>query len=220
VAPAVTAPPQLTGARRRLVEELRHKGIRSEAVLDAIAKTPRHVFVPTGVAHRAYEDSALPIGSGQTISQPYVHARSLELAAITPTDTVLEVGTGSGYQSALLGALAGTVYSIETVAPLADRAREALRLAGTTNVHVIVGDGSAGWAANAPYDAIIVSAAAPSVPAPLVSQLAEGGRLVVPVGDREAQRLILATRRGTRIVQSDGEPVRFVPLLGEHGWSA
>lgn len=209
----------LSGARRRLAEELRAKGITDAAVLRAVELTPRHLFVPTGVRHRAYEDSALPIGNAQTISQPYVHARSLQLLAIQPTDRVLEIGTGSGYQTALLSHLAAAVYTVERIAPLLAQAESVLAEAGVTNVRFACMDGTSGWPEHAPYDAILVSAGSPSVPAPLVDQLAEGGRLLTPVGGRDEQRLVLVTRTGGGFVEKSFDPVRFVPLLGEHGWT-
>ena len=210
----------LRGARERLVETLRSKGIRDLAVLRAFEKTPRHAFVPTGLRHRAYEDTPLPIGNGQTISQPWVHARYLELLELTGRERVLEVGTGSGYQTVLLAHLVEQVFSIERIPALLQQAREAVQLTGVRNVSFLLGDGSLGWREYGPYDAILVGAAAPAVPQPLVDQLAEGGRLLVPVGDREAQRLILARRLGGSVVTSEIAPVRFVPLVGTHGWTA
>ena len=208
----------LSGARRRLVDELRTKGITDAAVLRAIELTPRHLFVPTGVRHRAYEDAALPIGSGQTISQPFVHARSLELLRLTGTERVLEIGTGSGYQTALLAKLAREVCSVERVRVLSEQAGTALALAGVSNVRLSVADGTDGWAQYAPFEAIVVGAGSPDVPQPLTDQMADGGRLLVPVGDRSTQRLVLVERRGSRISRQNFDPVRFVPLVGEHGW--
>mgnify|MGYP003336570039 FL=1 len=212
-------PTQLSGARRRLVEELRAKGIRDERVLRAVEATPRHLFMPTGVRHRAYEDAAVLIGSGQTISQPFVHARSLELLGLTGTERALEIGTGSGYQTALLAQLAAAVFSVERIPALYDKALAALEAAGVRNVTLQCADGTAGWAAHAPYDAIVVGAGAPDVPQPLVDQLADGGRLLVPVGDLELQRLVMVTRRGDRVERQSCDPVRFVPLVGGHGWA-
>lgn len=212
--------PEFRGARRRLVEELQAKGIRDLAVLRAVDEVPRHLFVPTGVRHRAYEDAALPIGSGQTISQPYIHARSCEAAALTGRERVLEIGTGSGYQTALLARLAAQVFTVERVGGLLPSAREALAACGASNVSFLQGDGTLGWAAYAPFDAIIAGAGAPALPQPLLDQLAEGGRLVVPVGDRDEQRLVLAVRRGAAIEERDLGAVRFVPLIGAHGWPA
>ena len=210
--------PEFRGARRRLVETLQTIGIRDLAVLRAVDLTPRHLFVPTGVRHRAYEDSALPIGNGQTISQPSVHARYLELLHLTGKERVLEVGTGTGYQTALLSNLAAQVFSIERVTALYERAREILRQLDVRNVSMLLGDGTIGWREYAPYDAILVSAGAPTVPAPLLDQLAEGGTLLIPLGGKDEQILVSFERRDGTIVRRDIAPVRFVPLLGTHGW--
>ena len=205
------------GARRRLVETLREKGIRDLAVLRAFDLTPRHAFVPTGVRHRAYEDAPLPIGSGQTISQPSIHARYLELLQLKGQERVLEIGTGSGYQTVLLSHLVAQVFTIERIAALYTMAREAIARAGAKNVSMLLGDGTVGWREYAPYDAILVSAGGPSIPQPLVEQLAEGGRMLVPVGPMEEQTLKLVTRRGAEFETRDVAPVRFVPLYGTHG---
>jgi len=210
--------PEFRGARRRLVETLQTMGIRDLAVLRAVDLTPRHLFVPTGVRHRAYEDSALPIGNGQTISQPSVHARYLELLHLTGKERVLEVGTGTGYQTALLSNLAAQVFSIERVTALYEQAREILRQLDVRNVSMLLGDGTIGWREYAPYDAILVSAGAPTVPAPLLNQLAEGGTLLIPLGGKDEQILVSFERRDGTIVRRDIAPVRFVPLLGTHGW--
>lgn len=210
---------EFRGARRRLVETLQDGGITDLSVLRAFDQTPRHLFVPTGVRHRAYEDAPLPIGNGQTISQPSVHARYLQELRLTGREKVLEIGTGTGYQTVLLSHLASQVFSIERVAPLLDRAREVIQQVGAANISLLLGDGTIGWRAYAPYDAVLVSAATPSIPAPLVEQLADGGRLLAPVGDREQQMLTMVTRRGESIEQRDILAVRFVPLLGAHGWS-
>jgi len=210
--------PEYRGARRRLVETLQTMGIRDLAVLRAVDLTPRHVFVPTGVRHRAYEDSALPIGNGQTISQPSVHARYLELLHLTGKERVLEVGTGTGYQTALLSNLAAQVFSIERVPALYEQAREILRQLDVRNVSMLLGDGTIGWREYAPYDAILVSAGAPTVPAPLLDQLAEGGTLLIPLGGKDEQILVSFERRDGTIVRRDIAPVRFVPLLGTHSW--
>ncbi len=225
------------GYRARLVEGLRARGIRDLAVLKAFAETPRHLFLPAALRHRAYEDTALPIGQGQTISQPLTQARYLEALGLRGRERVLEIGTGSGYQTALLGALADQVFSVERVETLARRAQAAWRLAGVTNVSVLLGDGTLGWAAYAPYDAILVAAGGPEVPPPLVAQLAPRGRLLIPLGARGAQTLTLverlAPKDGAGTPGSPGAPgpgievrytalgaARFVPLVGEHGFDA
>lgn len=211
---------EFKGARLRLIEELREKGVRDMAVLRAFDLTARHLFVPTGVRHRAYEDTPLPIGNAQTISQPSVHARYLEALALKGTERVLEIGTGSGYQTVLLAHLAAQVFSVERIRPLLDTAREAIKLSGVSNVSLMLGDGTYGWRAYSPYDAILVGAASPDVPQPLLEQLAEGGRLLVPVGSKEAQQLLLVTRKGDSFNRETLTLVRFVPLLGDHGWTA
>ncbi len=207
------------GYRSQLVEVLQRKGIRDLSVLRAVQMVPRHLFVPESVRHRAYDDAALPIGSGQTISQPYVQARYLELIGLTGREKVLEIGTGSGYQTALLSLLASMVFSVERVPSLARSARAALEAAGIRNVTVLVGDGTLGWRPFAPYDAILVSAASPDVPMPLVEQLADGGRMVIPIGDRSAQTLTLVERRENGVRTSTVADVRFVPLVGQFGFS-
>jgi protein-L-isoaspartate(D-aspartate) O-methyltransferase len=207
------------GYRSRLVETLQAKGVRDLAVLRAIGTVPRHMFVPESVRHRAYEDTALPIASGQTISQPWVQARSLELAALTGRERVLEIGAGSGYQTALLAMLADAVFAVERIPALAQGARTALEAVGIRNVTVLVGDGTLGWRPFAPYDAILVAAASPDIPAPLVEQLAPGGRLIIPLGDRHTQVLTVARRVGNELETSTVADVRFVPLLGQFGFS-
>jgi protein-L-isoaspartate(D-aspartate) O-methyltransferase len=208
------------GYRARLVEALRQKGIKDLAVLKAVAETPRHLFVPEAVRHRAYEDTPLPIGAGQTISQPFTQARYLEALRLSPRARVLEIGTGSGYQTALLAALAGQVFTVERVRALAERARRVLREAGVANVSVLLGDGTLGWSAYAPYQAILVAAGGPEVPAPLLEQLAVGGRLLIPLGERGggAQVLTLVERTETGLVHRPLGDARFVPLIGEHGF--
>ena len=206
------------GYRERLVETLREKGIRDLAVLRAVRMVPRHLFVPASVGHRAYDDAALPIGGGQTISQPWVQARYLELLELTGRERVLEVGVGSGYQTALLALLCDGVFGVERIPGLAQTAREALESAGIRNVTVLVGDGTLGWRPFAPYDAILVAAASPEIPAPLAEQLAPGGRMVIPLGDRAGQTLTLVRREGDQLHTSTVADVRFVPLLGEFGF--
>jgi protein-L-isoaspartate(D-aspartate) O-methyltransferase len=207
------------GYRSRLVEVLRRKGVRDLSVLRAVQMVPRHLFVPESVRHRAYDDTALPIGSGQTISQPYVQARYLELIGLTGREKVLEIGTGSGYQTALLALLASMVFSVERVSHLAQSARTALASSGIRNVTVFVGDGTLGWRSFAPYDAILVSAASPEIPAPLVEQLAPGGRMVIPLGDRASQTLTLVERNDAGVRARTIADVRFVPLVGQFGFS-
>jgi protein-L-isoaspartate(D-aspartate) O-methyltransferase len=206
------------GYRARLVETLQRKGIRDLAVLRAVRLVPRHLFVPESVRHRAYDDAALPIGSSQTISQPWVQARYLELLALSGRERALEIGTGSGYQTALLAMLCDAVFSVERIAGLAQRARETLAAADIRNVTVLVGDGTLGWRPFAPYDAILVAAASPEIPGPLVEQLAPGGRMVIPLGDRANQTLTLVRREGDQLRTTTVADVRFVPLLGEFGF--
>jgi protein-L-isoaspartate(D-aspartate) O-methyltransferase len=218
VAGGVGAGDSYGGYRARLVETLQAKGIRDLSVLRAVGTVPRHLFVPESVRHRAYEDSALPIGSSQTISQPWVQARTLELVGLTGRERVLEVGTGSGYQTALLALLCDSVFSVERIPGLAAQARTALEAAGIRNVTVLVGDGTLGWRPFAPYDAILVAAASPHVPAPLMEQLAPGGRMVIPIGDRASQTLTMIERHADGVRTSTASDVRFVPLLGEFGF--
>jgi protein-L-isoaspartate(D-aspartate) O-methyltransferase len=209
---------ELRGPRRRLLETLRERGISDLAVLHAIDLTPRHAFVPAAIQHRAYEDAALPIGNGQTISQPSVHARYLSELKLTGHERVLEVGTGSGYQTVLLSHLTAQIFSIERVRDLLDRARDAIRRVGARNISLLLGDGTLGWRDYAPYNAILVSAGAKEVPRPLFEQLADGGRILIPLGTRDDQMLTVATRHGDRLEYRDITPVRFVPLVGTHGW--
>ena len=205
--------------RRRLIEALQAGGVADLAILHAFDAIPRHMFVPDAVRHRAYEDVALPLGHGQTISRPRAHALHLELSGLSGAERVLEIGTGSGYQTALLSQLADHVYSVETVAELAASAGRRLRKLGLRNVTLRTGDGSAGWPENAPYDVILCGAAAPRIPEPLIEQLAPGGRMIIPVGDGTEQSLLRIT------LTSDGEreeetidSARFVPLTGQEGW--
>jgi len=213
-----TVEPDFRGPRRRLIETLQANGISDLAVLRAFDEVPRHLFVPSGVRHRAYEDSALPIGNGQTISQPSVHARYLQELRLTGRERVLEIGTGSAYQTALLSKLVEQVFSVERVGALMDRSREILQRLGARNVSLLLGDGTLGWSSYSPYDAILVSAAAPQVPQPLAEQLAEGGRLLIPLGGRDEQTLAVLTKRGTELERRDIGAVRFVPLVGKYGW--
>ena len=218
VAGGVGAGDSYGGYRARLVETLQRKGIRDLAVLRAVGTVPRHLFVPESVRHRAYDDAALPIGSGQTISQPWVQARYLELLGLRGRERVLEIGAGSGYQTALIALLCDAVFGVERIPALAQRARDALETAGIRNTTILVGDGTLGWRPFAPYDAILVAAASPEVPAPLVEQLGPGGRLVIPLGDRASQTLTLVERAGDQLRTRTVADVRFVPLLGEFGF--
>jgi protein-L-isoaspartate(D-aspartate) O-methyltransferase len=209
---------EFRGARRRLVDTLRQKGITDMSVLRAVELTPRHVFVPTGVRHRAYEDAALPIGNGQTISQPSLHARYLELLRLSGRERVLEIGTGSGYQTVLLSHLVDQVFSVERIPALLQTAREVIQRLGAKNISLLLGDGTVGWRDYGPYDAILVSAAGPHVPTPLLEQLAPGGRLLVPVGRGDEQVLRMYRRTDAGIEATELGSVRFVPLVGRHGW--
>jgi protein-L-isoaspartate(D-aspartate) O-methyltransferase len=199
-------------------EQLRRRGIADDRVLEAMERVPRELFVPAELRDRAYDDAALPIGGEQTISQPYMVARICEVLSVRETDRVLDVGTGSGYQAAVLAELAAEVHTIERILELAERAREALDAAGYDRVRVHVGDGSKGLPDHAPFGAIAVAAAAPEVPASLYEQLERGGRLAVPVGGRRGQELQLVVRspEGPAVLRSG--PCRFVPLIGEEGF--
>jgi protein-L-isoaspartate(D-aspartate) O-methyltransferase len=201
-----------------VAEQLEGRGIRDPRVLEAMRRVPREAFVSSSDRRRAYEDLPVQIGWSQTISQPYMVALICQEAAVRPGHRVLDVGTGSGYQAAVLAELGGEVHTIERIAPPAERARENLRAAGHENVAVHVGDGSLGLPEHAPYDAIAVAAAAPEPPPTLYEQLVDGGRLVVPIGDRAAQRLEVVVRspEGPAVVHS--VPCRFVPLVGEEGY--
>jgi protein-L-isoaspartate(D-aspartate) O-methyltransferase len=190
------------------------------AVLRAFGIVPRHLFVPEALRHRAYEDTALPIGNGQTISQPTTQARYLEALRLEGTERVLEIGTGSGYQAALLAQLAGAVVSVERLPNLAAAARAALEKARIKGVAVVVGDGSLGWRSLAPFEGILVAAAGPEIPQPLLDQLAEGGRLVIPIQHAGGQRLRRITKSRGKTVEEDLGEAQFVPLLGRYGFPA
>lgn len=200
--------------------QIARRGVHDERVLAALRKVPREAFVNQGFEESAYQDSPLPIGCGQTISQPLVVAMMAEAAAIAATDRVLEVGTGSGYAAAVLAELAAEVVTVERHPPLAEKAQQRLRAAGYGNVDVKVGDGSRGWPEKAPFNAILVAAGGPSAPLVLQEQLEIGGRLVMPVGpEHGSQRLIRITRTGAdEFAEDDLGGVMFVPLIGEHGW--
>lgn len=203
--------------RDRLVARLREEGIRDNRVLDAIASTPRHLFIDEALASRAYEDTSLPIGHGQTISQPYIVARMTELLLQVKPKVVLEVGTGSGYQAAILSRLVDKVYSTERIEPLATQARQRFRQLGYRNIRVQHSDGSWGWPQFGPFDAIMVTAGAADIPEALLEQLKVDGRLVMPLGGRDQQTLISVTRNESVYEREDYEPVVFVPLLGGAG---
>ncbi|AWB89432.1 protein-L-isoaspartate(D-aspartate) O-methyltransferase [Homoserinimonas hongtaonis] len=206
--------------RVRMVDhDLRDRGVRDERVLAAMARVPREEFVPQHSRASAFDDNPLPIGDGQTISQPYIVAFMAEAARITPGDTVLEIGTGSGYGAAVLASLAAQVHTIERHATLAARAAETLERVGFDTVQVHVGDGTVGLADEAPFDAIVVTASGPEIPSPLLEQLADGGRIVMPVERRRGhQQLMRATRSGDDFAEESLLGVVFVPLIGEHGY--
>jgi protein-L-isoaspartate(D-aspartate) O-methyltransferase len=205
--------------RRSMVEsQLRARGIRNERVLAAMLRVPRHEFVSEEYRDQVYEDHPIPIGEGQTLSQPYIVAIMLEALALDRQDAVLEIGTGSGYQTALLSELTRQVYSVERHASLARMAEATLTHLGYANVKVLLGDGSHGLAEYAPFDAIIVSAAAPQIPPPLFEQLREGGRMVIPVGPAHAQELQLVRKQGGKPMVTNLEGCRFVPLIGSEGY--
>jgi len=206
-------------ARRDMVRtQIMARNMRDSRVLNAMERVPRHLFVPREQIHRAYDDCALPIGQGQTISQPYMVAVMTELLRLKGNEKVLEIGTGSGYQTAILAELAGEVYSIERLPLLTEFARRNLEKAGYTNVNLRTSDGSMGWPEEAPFDRIIITAAAPDFPPPLLEQLAEGGTGVAPVGVRQGQLLVRITKEGGNIRESRYTPCIFVPLVGEYGW--
>jgi protein-L-isoaspartate(D-aspartate) O-methyltransferase len=206
-------------ARERMVRtQLAGRGIDNARVLEAMRDVPRHLFVPEHSASAAYEDRPLPIGEGQTISQPYMVAVMTQVLDARPNDHLLEIGTGSGYQTAILARLAREVVSIERHEPLAIRARAVLEALGAGNVTVVIGDGTEGWPASAPYDRILVTAGAPAVPSALQEQLATGGRLVIPVGPPGLQHLTIINRTPHGFDSRTGEACVFVPLVGRHGW--
>jgi protein-L-isoaspartate(D-aspartate) O-methyltransferase len=206
-------------ARRDMVaRQIRDRGVRSERVLAAMEAVPRHLFVPPELVSSAYSDEALPVGEGQTISQPYVVAASVEALSLEGHERVLEVGAGTGYLAAVLSLLAREVIALEEIPELAASARERLAQLGYANVRVEEADGSQGFAGAAPFDAILVSAAAPAVPQPLADQLAEGGRLVIPVGTADHQELLRIVKAAGRTTQQSLFACRFVPLVGRFGW--
>lgn len=202
--------------RDRLVEQLQAAGIHNDRVLEALANTPRHLFIDEALVSRAYENTALPIGFGQTISQPYIVALMTQcLVDDRQLSKVLEVGTGCGYQSAVLSKLVDRLYSVERIETLLDSARQRVRSLGCSNVVFQCADGSLGWKQEAPFEGILVAAAPADIPADLCDQLADGGRLVIPVGGDHEQRLLVVTRKGRRFAQQEIERVRFVPLIAD-----
>jgi len=209
---------RLEAARERLLEQLRHE-ISDEGVLRAMAKVPREAFIPRGTRHLAYEDRPLPIAEGQTISQPFIVALMTQALELVGTEKVLELGTGSGYQAAILAEMARTVITVERFPNLARRAKQVLGKLGCTNVQIHLAEKTLGWRAEAPYDAIMVTAAAPRIPKELVSQLAVNGRMVIPVGSRWDQDLLQVRNRERGMAITNLTSCRFVPLIGEEGWS-
>jgi len=205
--------------RERMVRELvEARGVRDPRVLAAMRQVPRHLFVRDHLRAQAYGDHALPIGAAQTISQPYVVARMTEMLEVEPSHSVLEVGTGSGYQTAILAVLARRVYSLERVPELAHQAIQRIRDLALLNVKIQAFDGTVGWSEAAPFDRILIAAGAPQAPEPLLAQLAVGGKLLVPEGGEQRQRLVLYSRSARGLRRKEGEYVSFVPLVGRHGW--
>lgn len=205
--------------RERMVEtQIEDRGVRDKRLLDVMRQIPRHLFVPPAFREAAYQDRPLPIGSGQTISQPYIVAVMTELLHLNESDRVLEIGTGSGYQAAILSRLAKTVITVERLPGIAENARQLFESLGLDNITVVAGDGTEGYGPGAPYDGIIVTAATPGIPAPLVDQIGEGGRLVAPVGSRDLQQLVRLTKRDGNVIREEFGGVVFVPLLGKYGW--
>lgn len=206
--------------RERMIQHLRtHYKIADERVLDAMRVVPRHFFVPDALKSQAYKDNALPIASKQTISQPFIVARMTELLELNNQSKILEIGAGSGYQTAILSQLAKTIYAIERVSLLAEEANRRLQQLNVKNVSLRCADGTNGWESNAPYDGILVAAGSPSMPEPLLKQLKNGGRLVIPIGDNpKSQKLIRVTRTANNFKTEDFGACAFVPLIGEHGW--
>jgi protein-L-isoaspartate(D-aspartate) O-methyltransferase len=200
--------------------QIEARGVHDPRVLAAMFEIPRHLFIPPPYDRAAYDDNPLPIGSGQTISQPYIVALMTELLHPKATDNVLEIGAGSGYQAAVLSRLVLRLTTIERITRVADLARANLKSIGIDNVVVIEGDGTLGYQGNAPYDGIIITAATPDVPRPLIEQLADGGTLVAPVGGRDIQDLITINKQGNSITREFHGGVRFVPLIGQHGWES
>jgi protein-L-isoaspartate(D-aspartate) O-methyltransferase len=203
---------------RMVDEQIVGRGVKDERVLAVMRRIPRHEFLPEGIRGMAYNDSALPIGEGQTMSQPYMVALMTEFLGLKGTERVLEIGTGSGYQAAVLAELCQKVYSVERIKTVADKARATLDRLGYKSVAIKIYDGTYGWKEMAPYDAIVVTAGSPDIPAPLVEQLKEGGRMVIPVGDRYGQQLITVVKTAEGTITERSIPCVFVPLIGNHGW--
>jgi protein-L-isoaspartate(D-aspartate) O-methyltransferase len=199
-------------------EQIVARGITDRRVIAALRKVPRHQFVDPGIINRAYHDSALPIGEKQTLSQPYMAARMTEALCLNGHEKVLEIGTGSGYQTALLAELCFNVFSVEKLRVLSRKARSLLDDLGYQNIALHVGDGTIGWSEHAPYDAVLVTAGAPSAPKPLIDQLAPGGCLVIPVGDEQGQMLLRVTRTQTGLIEEQLGECKFVKLFGKYGW--
>ncbi len=214
----MTPDPHLDSRRRMVDEQIRSRGVRDGRVLDAMERIPREQFIPPMEAPRAFEDRALPIAHGQTISQPFMVAAMSATLELGPSHRVLEIGTGSGYQTAILAVLAKQVYTIERIAPLQEAARGVLADLGIRNVVFRVGDGTAGWPEEAPFDRIVVTAGAPDIPQSLLDQLADGGRLVIPVGRGPEQMLTVIDRTAGRLHETPRFPCRFVRLIGREGW--
>lgn len=207
-------------ARRKMVDnQIAARDVRDDRVLQSMRTIPRHLFVDEAMWGQAYNDYPLPIGEKQTISQPYIVALMTEALGLQPGDRVLEIGTGSGYQTAILASMAEWVYSVERIRSLAVRARQVLDQLRLYNVSIRIGDGSEGWREHSPYEAILVTAGSPDIPQPLVDQLVDGGRLVLPVGDRYAQTLFKVTKREDELLKEDMGGCRFVDLVGKYGWS-
>jgi protein-L-isoaspartate(D-aspartate) O-methyltransferase len=205
--------------RNRMVDEqIVLRGVKDQRVLAAMRKVPRHEFLPEAIRGMAYGDHALPLGEGQTMSQPYMVAVMTELLNLKGTERVLEIGTGSGYQAAVLAELCEKVYTVERIKTLAEKARTILNRLGYTKVAIKIYDGTYGWKEMAPFDAILVTAGAPNIPMPLVEQLRDGGRMVIPVGERYGQMLVKAVKTAKGVVTEKGIPCMFVPLIGNHGW--
>ena len=210
---------ELQELRELMVEtQLISRGIKDKRVLDAMRKVPRHLFVSEPMQYRAYDDMALSIGEGQTISQPYMVAAMTELLELKGDERVLEIGTGSGYQAAILAELSKDVYTVERVPILSEQAETRFKALGYKNIHVKVGDGTSGWPEEAPYNRIIITAGTPRIPEPLMDQLSDEGIIIAPVGDRFSQQIIKVTKSKKKLTESFHTPCVFVPLIGEHGW--